>query len=87
MKLILLFLQVVLKVTPKNVGELRITGLGYGLYGEGVNSVEGRQHLVVPPRPRTSKDHRPLETLIDNRLKLTVIDSVPCLTVIAFLIF
>lgn len=75
--------NVVLKVTPKNVGELRITGVGYSLHGDGANAVEGRQHLVVPSRPRnrSSKDQRPLDALVDNRLKLIVIDSAPCLTV------
>ncbi|XP_075215467.1 trafficking protein particle complex subunit 8 homolog l(3)76BDm isoform X2 [Lycorma delicatula] len=75
--------KVVLKVTPRQVGELRITGLGYSLHGDGVNTVEGRQHLVVPPRPssRAPKDHRPPDASIDNRLKLTVIDSTPCLRV------
>ncbi|RZF40599.1 hypothetical protein LSTR_LSTR007482 [Laodelphax striatellus] len=75
--------NVILKLTPKRVGELKITGLGYSLVSEGAGAVTGRQHLVVPPRPRqrAAKDHRALEAAVDNRLTLNIIDSLPHLGV------
>ncbi|XP_039278190.1 trafficking protein particle complex subunit 8 [Nilaparvata lugens] len=81
--------NVILKVTPKRTGELKITGVGYsvvsGVEGGGAGGavVAGRQHLVVPPRMhvRTPNDLRGLQAAVDSRLTLNIVDSLPHLGV------
>lgn len=77
----------VLQVTPKEIGELRITGLAYNLAGDsnGVVAVTGRQLLIARgPKLRPAKDKKPEDGptyAIDNRLRLNVMESAPCLKV------
>uniref|UniRef100_A0A1B6D9P4 Trafficking protein particle complex subunit 8 n=1 Tax=Clastoptera arizonana TaxID=38151 RepID=A0A1B6D9P4_9HEMI len=79
--------KVVLQVTPHEIGELRITGLAYNLAGDsnGLVAVKGRQLLIARgPKLRPAKDKKPDEGpvyAIDNRLRLNVKESAPCLKV------
>jgi hypothetical protein len=88
------FLQVVLSVTPKSVGELNILGIAYQLSGPAAQqsidpsdttphtiSVLGKQVFTIRrQRPRSTKD-RGSQDLQDRRLEINVVDSAPLLQV------
>lgn len=79
--------QIILQIRPKQIGELRITGLAYILTGDtsGGVSVAGKQLLIVKgPKLRPTKDKVPNDDpiyAVDNRLRLTVIESTAYLRV------
>lgn len=79
--------QIILQIRPKQIGELRITGLAYILAGDtsGGISVAGKQLLIVRgPKLRPAKDKTPNDDpiyAIDNRLRLTVVESTAYLRV------
>lgn len=79
--------RIILQIVPKQIGELRITGLAYVLAGDtsGAISVAGKQLLIVRgPKLRPAKDRSPNDEpvyAIDNRLRLIVIESASYLRV------
>lgn len=77
--------QVILQVTPLEVGELRITGVAYQLEGEVGGVVVGGRQLLLPRGPRLQRKDGEGESAIhapDNRLKLNITQFAPALRVL-----